>query len=93
MMGPFLFCVVVDGYCVVVLVLLVGGSCVIGWWFLCYWLVGPGPRAFCGAGGCPRCYIIWVYYSTSVTTGTVPLVTFSRENVTMGTVPVVTLVV
>ena len=32
MMGPFLFCVVVDGYCVVVLVLLVGGSCVIGWW-------------------------------------------------------------
>ena len=29
----------------------------------------------------------------SVTTGTVPLVTFSQENVTMGTVPVVTLAV
>ena len=31
--------------------------------------------------------------SCSVTTGTVPLVTFSWENVTMGTVPVVTLLV
>ena len=28
---------------------------------------------------------------SGVTTGTVPLVTFSRENVTMGTVPFVTL--